>query len=228
MDNVKAMRLGDGQERGPVDQADPNVSDRSSSDRFSWLIDYAAIALIILTCISLVYTAIVLALAGSVAKPDGVNIPAILAAVRSEYFFNYVLVMISCVSWSLSMGCIGAIASMGMKAVKVPGVDEGFDLSDTKSVFLRMVLGGLFALVLTVSFTSDCFFGLCYSIGTLVRLQAAGEESPSLRAFILIIPFSLGFSTSLVMLLIKQLSVGILAFFGKLGPQSDAKTTGSV
>src|SRR5271166_2570352 len=224
MDNVKAMRLGDGSERGPVDQPGRNVA-----GGFSPLIEYAAIALIILTCISLVYTAIVLASASN-ANPDvdipgiDVNVPGILRDVRQKHFLFYVMTIVSYVSWSISMGCIGAIASIGMKAVKVPEIDEGFDISDNKSVFLRMVLGGLFALVLTVSFTSDCFFDICYSIGTVVSPQARGEESLSVRAFILIVPFLLGFSTSLVMLIINQLNIGVIAFFGKLGPRPDAKT----
>jgi hypothetical protein len=37
---------------------------------------------------------------------------------------------------------------------------------------------------------------------------------------VLILPFLLGFSTSLVMMVINQLNAGVLAFFGRLGPVS--------
>ena len=116
------------------------------------------------------------------------------------------------------------LASLGMKAINTPEIEVDFNISDKRLVILRVVLGGLFALALTFPFTGDCFIDFCYFMGTGKLLTARGEEGPFLRAFILITPFLLGFSTSLVMLVINQLKVGVLAFFGKLGPRSDAKT----
>ena len=79
---------------------------------------------------------------------------------------------------------------------------------------VRIILGGLFALVLTVALESDVFLDLCHFIGT-------GEEFPEdkekqfYRYFVLTLPFLLGFSTSLVMMVINQLTAAVLAFFGR-------------
>ena len=46
------------------------------------------------------------------------------------------------------------------QALKVPEVDSSVDISKRHLAMLRVILGGLFALVLTVAIESDCFFAV--------------------------------------------------------------------
>ncbi|HYX49052.1 MAG TPA: hypothetical protein VE843_04890, partial [Ktedonobacteraceae bacterium] len=120
--------------------------------------------------------------------------------------------------WVTAMGCIGAGAFIGMNAISAQQ-DITFDISNQRLIILRVVLGGLFALVLTVSFGSQGFIEFCYYVGTGSRLgqgSNTGDGNPSLtRDLVLIVPFLLGFSTSLVILILNQIIQGIQAFFGK-------------
>jgi len=70
-----------------------------------------------------------------------------------------------------------------------------------------------------VAIESDCFFDLCHFIGTGTEFSGKDEGS-FYRALVLVLPFMLGFSTSLVMMVINQLNAGVLAFFGRFGPES--------
>ncbi|HEY4045036.1 MAG TPA: hypothetical protein VGM32_24765 [Rhodopila sp.] len=121
--------------------------------------------------------------------------------------------------WLVSMGCIGAVAFIGMNAISAQD-DITFDISNIRLMILRVVLGGLFALVLTLPFGSESFIDFCYFIGTGENLggqagQTAAGESSIARVLMLTAPFLLGFSTSLVILILNQLIDGVQAFFGK-------------
>jgi YVTN family beta-propeller protein len=128
--------------------------------------------------------------------------------------------------WVISMGCIGGIASLGMQAIEVPEGNPAIDISNRQLAILRVVLGGLFALVLTFAFESDCFIDICHRIAW-GREFVGDQESPLFRAFVLMLPFMLGFSTLLVTMVINQLNAGALIFFGRLGPASDTKVAAS-
>ena len=184
---------------------EPKVSD------FTPFMQWAAIPLIIAACFSVVYAVYLIA---PVVKPGDEafkDISGLLVGFQS----TCLLVLMS-LGWVVSMGCIGAIASLDMQAIK--GM-EGKSVPDIKSlpqVILRVSLGGVFALALTFPWESDCFTDLCYSMGTGRSFK--GDEGVSLRALVLILPFLLGFSTPLVMSIINQLNAAVLSFFGQLGP----------
>lgn len=119
-------------------------------------------------------------------------------------------------SWLVSMGCIGAVAFVGMNAISAQD-DITFDISNMRLMILRVVLGGLFALVLTLPFGSQNFIEFCYVIGTGAKFDSGnGEaENPFAQILMLTMPFLLGFSTSLVILILNQLVESIQAFFGR-------------
>jgi hypothetical protein len=217
MENVTTLRASDESLRHPGDQADGNVV-----DRFPPFLEYVAMVLMFSAVISLAFTATRFASLEKIDKPD---LTSLMQAVTGKGWYWALTIILMSLSWSIFMGCIGAIASLGMKAIKVPEIEINFNISDRQLAILRLALGGLFALALTFPFTSDCFIDFCYFIGTGNNLGGKSEESPFLRAFILVSPFLFGFSTSLVMLVIKQLNDGVRAFFGGLGPRSDSKTT---
>ena len=128
--------------------------------------------------------------------------------------------------WSVSMGVIGAAASVGMNAISVLN-DTTFDISNRHQIWLRVILGGVFALVLALPFGLENFALFCYYAGHLLSNDAtpttvllpnatatvlppnaasttasiayvASRTSSLTYAFALLVPFLLGFSTSLV------------------------------
>ena len=115
--------------------------------------------------------------------------------------------------WIVSTGAIGSIAFIGMNALSVQD-DATFDLNNSKLMALRVVLGVMFALILSLP------FGFSYYLQFLGGLAAPKptEENPSLaavQAVFLLLPFILGFSTSLVIMVLNRLVAAIETFFGR-------------
>jgi hypothetical protein len=116
-----------------------------------------------------------------------------------------------CSSWLASMGAIGAIAFIGMNALSVQE-DITFDLTNSRLMTLRIVLGALFGLILTLPFGFTDFVQFCGNIadGTLVA-----DDKATKQAIFLLLPFVLGFSTPLVILVLNRSVEAIQSFFGK-------------
>jgi hypothetical protein len=119
--------------------------------------------------------------------------------------------------WLMSLGAIGSVAFIGMNALSVQQ-DITFDLTNRKLMILRITLGALFALVLSLPFGFDGFMQFIEGIST--GQVPAGQGSPqnlalSSRAMLLLLPFILGFSTSLVIMILNRLVDAVQAFFGK-------------
>jgi hypothetical protein len=189
-----------------------------AAGRFPPFIEYVPILFVMLAGFSLAWTTKFMA-AALPSKDCGTDacysIREIMSGVHAtgETF----TVFLCSLTWLVSMGCTGAIASLGMKAINIPDIETRFDISNRRLAVLRVALGGLFALVLTFPFTCDPFIDFCYQIGTGMKVKGGSEEGPYLLAILLIAPFLFGFSTSLVMLVINQLNTAVLAFFGRLG-----------
>jgi len=113
--------------------------------------------------------------------------------------------------WLMSLGAIGAVAFIGMNALSVQE-DITFDLTNKRLMILRIALGALFALVLTLPFGLGGFATFTRSIvvGTL-----DADAQLSSQAIMLLLPFILGFSTSLVIMILNRLLDAVQAFFGK-------------
>src|SRR5258708_29306315 len=79
---------------------------------------------------------------------------------------------------------------------------------------LRITLGALFGLVLTLPFG---FTGFRDFIAGLSGLPLPGSDPPKVttQAMLLLFPFILGFSTSLVIMVLNRLVDAVQAFFGK-------------
>lgn len=125
--------------------------------------------------------------------------------------------------WLLCLGAIGSVAFIGMNALAVQQ-DITFDLTNARLMSLRIVLGALFALVLALPFGYDSFLAFCELIGTGPRgtnIPGPGGERTSMyatiteQAIMLLLPFVLGFSTSLVILILNRMVEAIQVFFGK-------------
>ena len=119
--------------------------------------------------------------------------------------------------WLVSLGAIGATAFIGMNALSVQE-DITFDLTNRRLITLRIALGALFGLVITLPFGFNGFIDFC---GAILDPRAPGTtERPNtstvtLQAGMLILPFILGFSTSLVILILNRFVDAVQSFFGR-------------
>jgi hypothetical protein len=112
--------------------------------------------------------------------------------------------------WTAFLGAIGAIAFLSMNALSIQK-DATFDLANQSLLAVRIVLGALFGVVLSIPFGFYSFITFCDSIrGT----PALGVAKFSLEGALLLLPFVLGFSTSLVILVLNNFVESITVFFG--------------
>lgn len=132
-------------------------------------------------------------------------------------FFSFLL-------WVASLGGIGSIAFIGMNALAVQD-DATFDITNEKLIGLRVVLGALFAVVLTLPFG---FVPFVRFVDELVR--GSGDETPSalaVKSALLLLPFVLGFSTTLVIMILNQFVEAVQSFFGKRSSPPPAASPGA-
>lgn len=120
--------------------------------------------------------------------------------------------------WLLCMGAIGALAFVGMNALSVQA-DITFDLTNRRLMALRVILGALFGMVLTLPFGFEAFFAFCKAIATAAGAPSSGDPGATAglttQAVTLLMPFAFGFSTSLVILVLNQFVDAVQTFFGR-------------
>jgi hypothetical protein len=123
--------------------------------------------------------------------------------------------------WLATLGAVGALAFIGMNALSIQD-DITFDLTNTRLMLLRVTLGALFAVVLTLPFGYAEFVTFCARVAQpfqqlLVKPDSVSTEASVLtkQAIFLLLPFVLGFSTSLVILILNQIIEAAQTFFGR-------------
>jgi hypothetical protein len=122
---------------------------------------------------------------------------------------NFTLEMTCYLFWLISLGAIGSVAFIGMNALSVQQ-DITFDVSNRKLMTLRISLGALFGMVLTLPFG---FIGFDTFIHNPGHPLVVSDPKISL---LLLLPFVLGFSTSVVIVFLNRLVDSVQAFFGRL------------
>jgi hypothetical protein len=115
----------------------------------------------------------------------------------------------SYIFWLLCLGAIGAVAFMGMNVLSVQQ-DVTFDVTNDNLIYLRIVLGSAFALILSLP------FGFAYYRAFLTSLTGEGGTAEFAGASFLILPFVLGFSTTLVIMVLNRFVEAGQAFFGRV------------
>ncbi len=100
--------------------------------------------------------------------------------------------------------------------------DITFDLTNTRLLLLRVALGSLFAVVLTLPFGYAEFLTFCARVAQpfqeLIAKPGSEPTAASVltkEALFLLLPFVLGFSTSLVILILNQMVEAAQVFFGR-------------
>jgi hypothetical protein len=132
---------------------------------------------------------------------------ASLTTDRNQLLFFYLL-------WTVSLGGLGAIAYLSMNALAIQS-DVTFDLTNHRLLAVRIILGCLFGLVLSIPFGFESFVTFSESISRGSTAAVANTfGSLGLQAAFLLLPFILGFSTSLVVLVPNRFIESISVFFG--------------
>jgi hypothetical protein len=130
---------------------------------------------------------------------------AVLAVDRNE------LLLVCYCLWIACLGAIGAIAFLSMNALAIQR-DVTFDLTNTSLLAVRIALGVLFGIVLSIPFG---FHGFAAFAQSLARGATDHPADLGLVGVLpLLLPFILGFSTSLVILILNRLLKSITVFFG--------------
>jgi hypothetical protein len=126
------------------------------------------------------------------------------------------------VLWLTLLGAIGSISFIGMNALSVQD-DATFDLTNTRLLLLRIALGSLFGLVLTLPFGYHSFVEFISFLlsGGIVSTDKEGASVQSeavnkvQQSALLLLPFVFGFSTSLVIMVLNQFVEAVQTLFGK-------------
>jgi hypothetical protein len=129
------------------------------------------------------------------------------------------LLLLHFLVWVGALGAIGSIAFIGMNALAVQD-DATFDLTNEKLIVLRVALGALFGVVLTLPFGYEYFQKFLLGIGGEISPMTEDAEIIK-RAVMLLLPFILGFSTTLVIMILNRFVEAVQSFFGK-GPSAPA------
>lgn len=128
--------------------------------------------------------------------------------------------------WLMSLGAIGSAAFIGFNAISVTS-DITFDISDSRLIVQRIVLGALFALFFTLPFGFHEFLSFVKSLSSAAlnktTVPTKSELAFTNQSMLLIMPFVLGYSTSLVILVLNRLISSASTLFG--AQQASAKAS---
>ena len=122
----------------------------------------------------------------------------------------------------VALGAMGGGASIGMNALSVQD-DATFDLSSRKFLWLRLVLGALLGTMLTIPWAYSGFHQFVTTLAGSAPADGGGMPGKEQLAqgLWLLAPFVLGFSTSLVILILVRAVEALQSFFGKAsGPKA--------
>jgi hypothetical protein len=128
---------------------------------------------------------------------------------------NVVLLLGCYCFWTACLGANGAIAFLSMNALSIQ-TDVTFDLTNNSLLAVRIALGALLGVVLSIPFGFYGFITFCESIARGIAAPSAANFGLG-GALPLLLPFILGFSTSLVILVLNRFVESITVFFGGRG-----------
>jgi hypothetical protein len=116
----------------------------------------------------------------------------------------------------MCLGAIGAIAFISMNALSIQN-DVTFELTNWSLLAVRIVLGSLFGAVLSIPFGFESFVNFVETITRAVPALGSANSivGISLQSALLLLPFILGFSTSLVILVLNRFVESLAVFFGE-------------
>jgi hypothetical protein len=147
-----------------------------------------------------------------------VSISALIIALLLDNW--YIPLLLACfIIWSATTGALGSTAFLYVNALSIQ-VDPKVDLTSRTLVTMRLILGALFAVILSVPFGYESFHEFGHNL--LISDQSLDFKD----GLLLLLPFTLGFSTPLALLILGRLVQGVRTFFG-LGEQPDSTPNAS-
>lgn len=109
-------------------------------------------------------------------------------------------------AWTSGLGGLGAIGFLAVNSLAIQN-DATFDMSNPSLVTMRIVLGALFGSIVSLPFCFPYFKE--FTIWVL-----NGGDLDAGHGALLLLPFLLGFSTTLVMTVLNRMVAGIETMFG--------------
>jgi hypothetical protein len=142
----------------------------------------------------------------------GISILVLIAALLLDSL--YVPLLLACFTiWSATTGALGSTAFLYVNALSIQ-VDPKVDLTSRTLVTMRLILGALFAVILTIPFGYQSFYQFAHNFPT------SAQNMPIKDSLFLLLPFMLGFSTPLALSILGRLIQSVRTFFG-LAEQPD-------
>jgi hypothetical protein len=126
--------------------------------------------------------------------------------------------------WLMSLGSLGSIAFISVNALAIQS-DATFDISNARFVFLRILIGALFALMIALPLSLQDFVQFCdfirssalagHHIGVEPKqIETTSSVVTATQIAMLLLPFVLGFSTSLVLMILNRMVGAVQSLLG--------------
>ena len=132
--------------------------------------------------------------------------------------------MLAFVLWTICLGALGSIAFISVNALSMQS-DATFDVTNTRFVLLRIILGALFGVLIALPVGYEEFWLFCNKLAsTSTPTGPTGIDSS--QALYLLLPFLVGFSASLFMTIISKFIAGVQSLFGVEGPGNPSPQQG--
>jgi hypothetical protein len=157
-------------------------------------------------------------------------------AADPAFFFLW---LVTAITWATAQGGLGACAFLGTSVIlktsqnnvdKDKNTHEIVDLTDRNFLSIRVILGTLFAVLLGLPFLSKSLTGISSAItqgfveysgsnpsSDTAAAHAGGGDFSSLTLIYMMIPFVVGYSTNLVIVILSRFVIAIESFFGLSG-----------
>jgi hypothetical protein len=132
--------------------------------------------------------------------------------------------MLAFVLWTICLGALGSIAFISVNALSMQS-DATFDVTNTRFVLLRIILGALFGVLIALPVGYEEFCRFCSTLASPATAGSTGINSS--QALYLLLPFLVGFSASLFMTIISKFIAGVQSLFGVEGPRNAAPQQGA-
>lgn len=143
---------------------------------------------------------------------------ASVAAHNNPIFTKYGVpfnVLILYINWLFVLGALGSAANIVFNAISLTD-DSSFNVNNNRLLVLRLLVGGVFAMVLTLPFGFDSFLAFTNAIykGNVAMNADGPIKNLGTQSTLLILPFILGYSTSLSIIILNRFLDAIKALFG--------------
>jgi len=148
----------------------------------------------------------------------GVSMGTLIAALLLEHSQNSLFLACFTV-WSASTDALGSTAFLYVNALSIQ-VDPKVDLTSRNLVTMRLILGALFAVILTLPFGYESF----NKFGHILMASQSNQTVAVKDSVLLLLPFTLGFSTPLALSILGRLIQSVRTFLG-MGEQPDGRQT---